>query len=103
MSVKDYTFMYVIKEEKQSNTVKLYNFKKPYTELCSICIDKLKTNVIETDCKHIFHKTCLESWIKEGSNTCPFCRAVVIDVEPKIVYVITDNGFFKKRIWYVKR
>lgn len=44
---------------------------------CSICHDVLETNVIKTECEHIFHKSCVISWINSGQNQslkCPICR-----------------------------
>lgn len=47
-------------------------------EECIICwsqyeeqddVTKLKCNE-----KHFFHTACIESWIKQGNNSCPMCR-----------------------------
>lgn len=35
----------------------------------------------ELKCKHYFHHECLATWIKQGKNTCPQCRADIEDVE----------------------
>ena len=41
---------------------------------CSICLHNIKSNnLIETKCKHKFHKYCLKEWLKTN-NTCPICR-----------------------------
>jgi hypothetical protein len=44
-------------------------------ETCSICMEKYKKNdsVIQLDCDHIFHKSCLKTWL-QNHNTCPVCR-----------------------------
>ena len=44
-------------------------------ETCSICMEKYKKkeNVIQLDCDHIFHKSCLKTWL-HNHNTCPVCR-----------------------------
>ena len=48
---------------------------------CSICYSLLNDpdNITMTNCKHIFHKECLNQWKKaqnmQGvSSTCPMCR-----------------------------
>ena len=41
-----------------------------------ICLDKYKMNDIVrvTNCKHIYHKECLDDWLKNYSYKCPICR-----------------------------
>ena len=48
--------------------------KKEHTT-CPICMDDYTDNcfVLETECKHHFHKDCMERWT-ERNNTCPICR-----------------------------
>ncbi|XP_048493318.1 RING-H2 finger protein ATL47-like [Beta vulgaris subsp. vulgaris] len=44
---------------------------------CSICLeefDKSEQEVANLGCSHIFHGSCLVSWILEGKNSCPLCR-----------------------------
>ncbi|KAL7724088.1 hypothetical protein ACLKA6_000624 [Drosophila palustris] len=42
--------------------------------LCTICNDTSgDTSVIETTCKHKFHRMCLSSWL-DSNETCPNCR-----------------------------
>ena len=53
---------------------------------CYICLDALdilddsKTKVI-TNCKHIFHRYCLTTWINRSTlaltSTCPYCRQLI--------------------------
>jgi hypothetical protein len=45
---------------------------------CAICCDSAeereKWSTLLT-CGHVFHSTCLESWLQSGdSNPCPTCR-----------------------------
>ena len=43
---------------------------------CSICLKKMYcNNSISTECNHIFHKICLETWLK-NKDTCPLCRSL---------------------------
>lgn len=48
---------------------------------CVICMVPYKAADIVTqlkcDPRHYFHTECLESWIKQGHNQCPFCRAPI--------------------------
>lgn len=32
--------------------------------ICIICRDELRTNVVKLACGHLFHKTCLQGWLK---------------------------------------
>ena len=49
-------------------------------EICSICLEELfpqdienSNQVIELKCNHMFHKECLDPWIKTNKN-CPLCK-----------------------------
>ena len=48
---------------------------------CVICLVDYKPNDVVTqlrcDQRHYFHTECLEGWIKQGHNVCPFCRAPI--------------------------
>lgn len=41
---------------------------------CSICLEEMYKEIKETICNHIFHKECIEEWIKNNKNSCPLCR-----------------------------
>jgi Ring finger domain len=43
------------------------------TEICSICLYKLKSSVRSLPCSHQFHASCLTSWLNKSSD-CPLCR-----------------------------
>ncbi|XP_072369712.1 E3 ubiquitin-protein ligase DZIP3-like isoform X2 [Scyliorhinus torazame] len=49
---------------------------------CVICHEELipPKDCYELDCKHIFHKKCIDYWLKEQS-TCPICRILVLKPE----------------------
>lgn len=58
-----------IKEEK-------YIENKHKDKNCSICLEEYeKEDIIkQLECKHMFHKNCIEPWLKEYSHKCPLCR-----------------------------
>lgn len=45
---------------------------------CSICLDILKTGIMvkALSCSHIFHSSCINSWLKEKLE-CPNCKHLV--------------------------
>ena len=55
----------------------LYDYIIPHDidETCSICMEKYIKNdsVIQLECDHMFHKSCLKIWL-QNHNTCPVCR-----------------------------
>lgn len=62
---------------------------------CSICFESLKTGIIKTDCKHTFHKLCLDKWI-DFNNNCPLCRSIINRKQKdryKIIEIYSGNYF----------
>lgn len=55
----------------------------PLLETCSICLEDVppmeisnQQKIKHLDCAHLFHKACIEEWIKQKPS-CPLCRAPV--------------------------
>ena len=44
-------------------------------EKCTICLDKYKIGTYKKrlECKHVFHKKCIDKWLKNEDH-CPMCR-----------------------------
>ena len=61
---------------------------------CCICMDDIKNDNFKTECDHVFHKECLDEWLK-NSSTCPICRSQVgsIVVQQRIPYYYTDGWY----------
>ncbi|XP_049782484.1 uncharacterized protein LOC126184158 [Schistocerca cancellata] len=41
---------------------------------CSICLIADDGLFVKTKCKHVFHKKCVDIWLREN-DTCPMCRS----------------------------
>ncbi len=72
---------------------------------CSICLESfnnINKETIITNCKHQFHKSCLDSWTKIN-NSCPNCRTDINYKQYKVyeinkrykVYQIYTNNYFE--------
>ncbi|XP_042505816.1 E3 ubiquitin-protein ligase RHA2B-like [Macadamia integrifolia] len=50
---------------------------------CSVCLTRLEDGdeIRELQCKHDFHKDCLDQWLKREQVTCPLCRRYVLPEE----------------------
>ena len=45
---------------------------------CGICYNEFNEDYYTLQCNHVFHKSCIESWIHTGNGTsCPFCRTLI--------------------------
>lgn len=55
------------------------NEKEMNEKECSICQENFKAKEIgkELKCNHLYHKDCIERWLKMHS-TCPCCRGAVV-------------------------
>lgn len=50
--------------------------KDPILECsCTICLEEFKVGTYkrELECKHTFHKKCIDRWLS-NSNSCPLCK-----------------------------
>jgi hypothetical protein len=47
---------------------------------CTICLDDFEkdSNVLITKCKHLFHKDCCDTWLKNYSVKCPICKSKIV-------------------------
>ena len=43
---------------------------------CSICLETSDTDTVKLPCKHMFHKKCINKWIKR-KKSCPCCRHII--------------------------
>ncbi|PWA98591.1 Zinc finger, RING/FYVE/PHD-type [Artemisia annua] len=43
---------------------------------CSVCLVEFKPDaeINRLSCGHVFHKNCVEKWLKYWNVTCPLCR-----------------------------
>lgn len=62
---------------------------------CCICLEKINNTTL-LQCKHKFHKKCIEKWLQKNNN-CPLCRAPIKNVfNTKLVI----DKFLRKNIVY---
>jgi len=61
--------------------IKYHKVKNESETECPICLENLKTNEYQRtlDCKHCFHKKCIDRWFKKDNDCCPMCRATIIN------------------------
>ena len=47
-----------------------FGFDREFDTSCTICLNDFKNSepIVMTNCKHSFHKKCLESWIEKKIN-----------------------------------
>ena len=67
---------------------------------CSICLEDFvshRTIVRELPCGHIYHPQCIDSFLRECSSLCPFCKGRVL---PKgyCPDVLTDSMVRRERL-----
>jgi hypothetical protein len=89
LEVQTENFKMKMNFEKEINELKkkLNTFEKSYMKLeniCSICYDVPCNDeycfnaIYKTTCGHIFHRYCLETWLKnDKNNSCPMCRGPI--------------------------
>lgn len=47
---------------------------------CVVCLSKIKEGeeLRKLECRHVFHKKCLEGWLHQLNFTCPLCRSALV-------------------------
>ncbi|GLJ27630.1 hypothetical protein SUGI_0542160 [Cryptomeria japonica] len=48
--------------------------------VCAVCLSSFEEDdeIRELrNCSHIFHRNCLDKWIDNNQDTCPFCRCAL--------------------------
>ncbi|KAL2559093.1 putative RING finger protein C57A7.09-like [Forsythia ovata] len=43
---------------------------------CAVCLCRIDggNEVRELGCNHLYHRVCLDRWVRYGHRTCPLCR-----------------------------
>ena len=61
---------------------------------CSICLENFIINdeVNKLSRNHMFHKKCLDGWIK--NNNCPLCRKYYLNIYLIYIQIINESTFF---------
>ena len=48
---------------------------------CQACLGSLNStpgnSTMTTQCGHLFHINCIDSWLNDGNQTCPRCRSMI--------------------------
>lgn len=54
--------------------------KKQLELECTVCLTEFKPEGVinHLSCGHVFHKNCLEKWLKYRNLTCPNCRTRLV-------------------------
>jgi hypothetical protein len=68
------------KKDLQKRITVLRPSKEQLDNTCAICLCGYKTSqrASELPCKHMFHRACLNPWLKEA-DSCPVCRQPIIE------------------------
>lgn len=63
---------------------------------CPICMEECtrETECITTDCKHTFHKKCMEQWVnrKRWCVSCPVCRTSLTSLYSLVAKPMSSSG-----------
>ncbi|OIV92652.1 hypothetical protein TanjilG_18003 [Lupinus angustifolius] len=73
---------------------KFSDLEEPSAESCAVCLYEFEADEEIRrlrNCRHIFHKGCLDRWIEYDQKACPLCRT------PFIPYDM--QRAFNERLW----
>lgn len=67
----------------------LAEWKDELPEKCAVCLyefdgeDEIRRL---TNCRHIFHRSCLDRWLDHDQKTCPLCRTQFVPEEMQAAF-----------------
>ena len=65
--------------QKMMSSIKKFENSKSKTDiLCLICLNPITASLIRLNCKHKFHKKCIDAWNSKNPDLkrCAVCRRV---------------------------
>ncbi|CAN4114570.1 unnamed protein product [Withania somnifera] len=74
----------ILAEQLNLNRIFSYSFDDQGDEAagssCVVCLSRLGDgeHVRKLDCKHVFHKVCLDGWLDTFNFNCPICRSSLV-------------------------
>lgn len=58
--------------------------RRQLPESCAVCLYEFEGDAEVrrlSNCRHVFHRCCLDRWVEHDQRTCPLCRAPVVPEE----------------------
>ena len=68
------------------------------TDVCSICLGELVSDITTLSCKHVYHTECIDAW-KAIVSKCPYCQTVI----PKFSIPVLDEELEKGDVKHIAR
>ncbi|KAF1887832.1 hypothetical protein Lal_00023840 [Lupinus albus] len=74
--------------EEKNPTICFTRRLRPDHIECMVCLTEFEEGekVRKLECKHTFHKECLDKWLHQYCATCPLCRKKVLPDDVMIKY-----------------
>lgn len=73
-------------DDKDLEKIESKVLDKKIDDNCSICLDPYKEgdDVSILKCSHIFHKNCIQPYLKEYNHKCPLCKTAAGEGKPSL-------------------
>lgn len=72
---------------------------------CAVCLDNLEGSHEAREllnCRHVYHRHCLDAWVEKGHLTCPLCRAKLLAAEDHMEEeVVPRDPWRSERMMYL--
>ncbi|RWW21589.1 hypothetical protein BHE74_00019681, partial [Ensete ventricosum] len=63
---------------------------------CAVCLCELEHGDEVrrlSNCRLVFHRSCLDRWVEHDQSTCPLCRAPLVPVKMRWASAATDSYY----------
>ncbi len=76
----------VTTSENSLENLNILKITKEMNENCTICMEIMNEDdeYLDLECKHVFHKNCLETYLKNYNHICPVCRKDIGEPDAQI-------------------
>ncbi len=73
---EEYEDVVVTTDINSLNSIPVCKITNQNIEICSICQEEMNEGdeYIDIECKHIFHRNCLTTYLQNYNHICPTCR-----------------------------
>lgn len=88
--------------KRRLRAVAYSRFRDNKRSTCSVCLSGLEVRDVVRElgnCRHAFHRQCIDAWVDTGKVTCPLCRSQLLQAEERKEGIQYMVDLMRKKLW----